>query len=222
MRTTRYIGILAFLIALAGGSACDRTSPANTEVNNQPKTRAEEDLAEFRDWIEGKTSKADGDTANAKWSDIKEEFKQKTAKLDTRLDSLSAESKEEYKELRRKYETWEANNQKRTSTPLSQDTLKRFNQELLGSANALAAHLTAEQMRDVYTQFVQNVRMRRDSWTASDWDYVDEIYSQLNKKKDQVEDQIPAKDKLKIKALQAEYLALETGKDAKDLYKGVK
>ncbi|WP_205502985.1 hypothetical protein [Rufibacter psychrotolerans] len=209
------------VVIVLGGTACDRPS-SSAENPSQGQTRAEEDLAEFRAWINEKTEKADGDSAQARWPELKEEFKQRTAKLDSRLDSLSAKSKEEYKELRLKYQNWETRNQLRTSMPLHPETLQRFQTDLLGSATALEAHLPAQQMRDVYTQFLQNVRARRANWTAADWDYVDEIYSRLNQKKDQVEDQIPPKDKLKIKALQAEFLTLETGKDAKELYKELK
>jgi hypothetical protein len=51
---------------------------------------------------------------------------------------------------------------------------------------------------------------------------VDHIYGRLNDRKQQVESAIPAADRLKIKTLQAEYLALEAGSDAKDLYQHVK
>ncbi|WP_210463934.1 hypothetical protein [Rufibacter roseolus] len=221
---SKFLAAGALTLVLLGGSACERTSPSNDNPNNQPRTRAEQDLAELRDWMKDKTDSTgrnDRDTTR-RGARIREEFREKTARLDTKLDSLSAKSKAEYKELRRKYENWEARNQQRSAMPLNQETLQRFEEELFGSANALDAQFTATQMRDVYTQFLQNVRARRATWTAADWDYVDEIYSRLNQKKDQVEDQIPGQDKLKIKALQAEYLTLETTKDAKDLAREIK
>jgi hypothetical protein len=66
------------------------------------------------------------------------------------------------------------------------------------------------------------VRAKKQRWTQEDWDYVDHVYSQLNNRKEQVESAIPAADRIKIKTLQAEYLALEASGDAKDLYKNVK
>ncbi|AKQ46131.1 hypothetical protein TH63_11600 [Rufibacter radiotolerans] len=220
LRSFKTLGA-ATLFLLLGSMACERTSPTNQNPENQPRTRAEKDLAEFREWVDEKTNKADSTTAQ-NWPEVKEEFKQRSAQLEERADSLSKESKAEYKELRRRFENWETRNQQRSQVPLHPETLARFEQELFGAANALESNWTAAQMREIYTQFVQNVRARRASWTASDWDYVDEIYRQLNLKKDQVEAQIPGKDKLKIKSLQAEYLTLETGKDAKDLLKEFK
>ncbi|KAA3439183.1 hypothetical protein [Rufibacter hautae] len=220
----KFLAAGALTLALLGGTACERTSPSNDNPKDQPQTRAEQDLAELREWMRDKTDSTgrnDSDTTK-RGARIREEFREKTAQLDTKMDSLSAKSKAEYKELRRKYENWETRNQQRSAMPLNQQTLQRFEEELFGSANALDAQLTAAQMREVYTQFLQNVRARRTTWTAADWDYVDEIYSRLNQKKDQVEDQIPGQDKLKIKALQAEYLTLETTKDAKDLAREIK
>ncbi|MFB9864137.1 hypothetical protein [Rufibacter immobilis] len=211
----------AVVLALTGAFACERTSPSNTDPNNQPRTRAEEDLAELRAWMDEKTERLDS-TGPDRSEQVKEEFKQRTAQLDSRLDSLSAKSKEEYKELRRKYQNWEARNAQRTQLPLRPETLHRFHQTLLGSATALDSTIPAHQIAQVYSQFVQNVRLHRDSWTASDWDYVDEIYGRLNQKEDLVENQVTAKDKIKIRALQAEYLTMETSHDAKNLYKQVK
>ncbi|MBC3541456.1 DUF6565 domain-containing protein [Rufibacter sediminis] len=222
---TNLLAAGALVISLLGGTACERTSPNNNDPGNPPRTRAEEDLAELREWMKDKTDSTgrEADTASSRrWPQVKEEFKEKTAQLDTRMDSLSEKSKAEYKELRRKYENWEARNQQRSQMPLQQETLRRFETEFFGTPNALEVQMPANQMRDTYVQFLQNVRARRANWTAADWDYVDEIYSRLNQKKDLVEDQLSGQDKLKIKALQAEYLTLETTKDAKDLAKEIK
>ncbi|KAA6435838.1 hypothetical protein FOE74_07860 [Rufibacter glacialis] len=220
-KPSNYTATGALFLVLLGGTACERTSPSNNDPNNQPQNRAEADLAELREWVKDKTEKTDS-TLLEKGPKVREEFKQRSSQLDTRLDSLSEKSKEEYKELRRKYENWEARNQQRGEVPLHQETLRRIETELFGTPNALEVQIPADQMRDVYTQFLQNVRQRRTTWTASDWDYVDAIYRRLNEKKDLVEAQIPTNDKLKIKALQAEYLTLEAGKDAKDLYREMK
>jgi hypothetical protein len=66
------------------------------------------------------------------------------------------------------------------------------------------------------------VRAQKRRWTQDDWDYVDHVYGRLNKRRGQVESAIPAADRIKIKTLQAEYLALEASGDARDLYQHVK
>ncbi|WP_062542317.1 DUF6565 domain-containing protein [Rufibacter tibetensis] len=209
----------ALFLALLAGTSCERTS--NSDSTTQASNKAEEDLADLREWVKDKTRKTDS-TLLEKGPQVREGFKERTARLDAKLESLSEKSKEEYKELRREYENWETRNQQRSATPLHPETMKRMETELFGSATSLDVAIPANQMREVYTQFLQNVRIRRASWTASDWDYVDDIYTRLNQKKDQVEDQLTANDRIKIKALQAEYLTLEARKDAKDLLREIK
>ena len=220
-RYSTFMATGALLLTLLVVTSCERTSPSNTDTPSQAENKAEADLAELRDWVKDKTRKTDS-TLLEKGPQVREGFKERTAKLDARLDSLSEKSKAEYQELRREYENWETRNRQRGATPLNQETMQRMETEIFGTANALSVQIPADQMREVYTQFLQNVRLRHASWTASDWDYIDNIYGRLNQKKDQVEDQITANDKIKIKALQAEYLTLETHKDAKDLLREVK
>ncbi|MBA9075734.1 MULTISPECIES: hypothetical protein [Rufibacter] len=208
-----------FCATLLLTAACDR--PSDQTAVTQTENKVEEELADFRNWVAAKTAKADS-TADDKWPEVKEEFKQRSARLDARLDSLSATSKEEYKELRRKFNNWEASSQQRAEMPLHGETLRRFKTELLGSPTALDSIWAPDRVHDTYATFLQNVRKNRSGWTAADWDYVDEIYQQMSHKKDAVERNISPGDKLKIKALQAEYLTLETGHDAKGLFKAVK
>lgn len=201
--------------------ACERTAPSNTDPNNQPKNKAEQQLAEFREWVNTHAEKVDS-TGKEKGPQIRQEIDQRIAQLDSNAENLSEKSRSEYQELRRKLGNWQARNNQRSTTPLSPETLDRFEQQLLGSSQALDSSWTGTGVQPIYTRFLQSVRSQRKNWTASDWDYVDAIYRQLNAKKDQYESQIPAGDKLKIKALQTEYLTLETAKDTKDLYKELK
>ena len=76
--------------------------------------------------------------------------------------------------------------------------------------------------REAYLTFIGVVRARKTRWTQDDWDYVDHVYSRLNDRKRQVDSALSTSDLVKIKTLQAEYLALEAGSDAKDLYQEVK
>ncbi|MGV3539166.1 MAG: hypothetical protein ACO1OQ_05105 [Rufibacter sp.] len=212
------LGLILFVLA-----ACGRTTEEESDATalTTAENKVEQEFAQLKDWVNEKANHVDS-TAQEKWPSVKAEFKERSAKLESRLDSLSAKSKEEYKELKFKIENWDTRNELRHQVPLHAETLQRFKAELLGSANALDTIWSATAVSDIYSHFVQNVRNRRTTWTAADWDYADEIYQQMNQKKDAVEREIPAKDKLKIKALQAEYLTLETGRDAKDLFKAVK
>lgn len=223
--------VLCLAVLLFGFTACERTQRTQTSTvatendtvavrRTETRTRPNDELREFRNWVENKTSQADTN-ARRRWPKVKEEFKTRSAHLETRLDSLSAESKQEYAELKNRYENWEKNQQIRTAQPLDEATLKNWQKQLLGERANLNT-VTGANARETYLLFMGIVRAKKSNWTLTDWDYVDHVYGQLNDRRAQIEDQIPAADRLKIKTLQTEYLALEAAADAKDAYRHLK
>jgi hypothetical protein len=191
----------------------------DTAVVVRKETKVSRELEDFRAWVNDKASRTDS-TTKENWPKVKEEFRQRSARLDTKVDSLSAEGKAELQELKRKYQGWEAKQEKRTSQPLDPAQVQQWEKDLLG--NQKPETIGAADMREMYLTFMGVVRAKKRRWTQDDWDYVDHIYARLNDRKEQVESAIPAADRLKIKSLQAEYLALEAGSDAKDLYQHVR
>ena len=222
---------LTYIFSLAGILlACESRSIATTDavdgeqgdtaIVTRRNPKVSEDLAAFRAWVNDKANRVDS-SADKNWPKVKEEYKARTARLESRMDSLSAESKQEYAELKTKYQSWEARKEKRESQPLQPAKIQEWQKELLGDNTNLAL-LTAADMRETYLLFMGIVRAKKQRWSQEDWDYVDHVYSQLNNRKEQVESGISTADRIKIKSLQAEFLALEASGDAKDLYKSVK
>jgi hypothetical protein len=195
------------------------TETGDTAVVMRKETNVSRELDDFKSWVNEKASRTDS-TTKENWPKVKEEFRQRSARLDTKVDSLSAEGKAELQELKRKYQAWEARQEKRTSQPLDPARVLQWEKDLLG--NQKPETIGAADMREMYLTFMGVVRAKKRRWTQDDWDYVDHIYGRLNERKEQVESAIPAADRLKIKTLQAEYLALEAGSDAKDLYQHVR
>jgi len=216
-----YIFILAgILLACETRTVATTEADDNTAVVTERDPETERELAEFRAWVNDKANRVDS-AADRNWPKVKEEYKTRTARLESRMDSLSVQSKQEYAELKNKYQNWEAKKERRESKPLQADKIQEWQQQLLG-ANTNLASLTAADMRETYLLFMGIVRAKKQRWTQEDWDYVDHVYGQLNNRREQVESGISTADRIKIKSLQAEYLALEASGDAKDLYKNMK
>ncbi|PIQ20544.1 MAG: hypothetical protein COW65_14425 [Cytophagales bacterium CG18_big_fil_WC_8_21_14_2_50_42_9] len=222
---------LTYIFLVAGTLlACEARTVATTDgvdgeqgdtaIVSRRNPRVSEDLAEFRAWVNDKANRVDS-SADKNWPKVKEEYKVRTTRLESRMDSLSAQSKQEYAELKTKYQNWESKKERRESQPLQPDKIQEWQQQLLG-ANTNLASLTAPDMRETYLLFMGIVRAKKQRWTQEDWDYVDHVYSQLNNRREQVESGISTADRIKIKSLQAEYLALEASGDVKDLYNHVK
>ncbi|WP_034256657.1 hypothetical protein [Adhaeribacter aquaticus] len=218
-------------IVTAGLFACESRSTnssqglSNSDNNDtirvtRRETKVSRELDDFRAWVNSKANKTENN-AKENWPQVKEEFKEKSARLDAKADSLSAETKAEYAKLKAKYKRWESQQDQRQGTPLDPAKIQQWQQELLGGNRDLAS-ISGADMRETYLLFMGIVRAKNNKWTQDDWDYVDYVYGQLNDRKQQVESGIPATHRIKIKALQAEYLALESSSDARDLYQHVK
>jgi hypothetical protein len=197
----------------------DGNDTTKTKVTRR-HTEANDELNEFRDWVRTKANRTDS-AAKENWPEVKEDFKRRTARLDQKADSLSADAKTEYARLKAQYQTWEEQNERRAQQPLDGNKLRQWEQELLGPTKDLNT-LTAADMRETYLLFMGIVRAKKNKWTQDDWDYVDNVYSRLNNRKEQLEGSLSAGDRIKIKSLQAEYLALEAASDANDLYQHVR
>ncbi|GAA4390945.1 hypothetical protein [Hymenobacter koreensis] len=109
----------------------------------------------------------------------------------------------------------------RSRQPLDDAATKAFNQELLGTS-AEVEQLTAQTIEPAYTQLLRNTRDKRRTWTQRDWDYATAVFRRLNDRYRAVRLDLPARNELRIKALQAEFTALETGRDLNDLRDAVR
>lgn len=179
---------------------------------------AEDELEEFRAWLNRQTEK--GDTAiRREWPAVREDLRERNARLEQKFDSLSAESKEEYRELQSRYERWEERQERRQERPLAPATLSQWQDKLLRDYENLDK-VEPQNIRAAYLTFMGEVRTNRRNWTQDDWDHVDYVYGQLNQRRREIEGQLRTADKLKIRTLQAEYLTLEGAADTQSMLQG--
>ncbi|MGV3541276.1 MAG: hypothetical protein ACO1OQ_15780 [Rufibacter sp.] len=136
-------------------------------------------------------------------------------KLDERVETVASKTKEEAKEARAALARKKAESEARKARGPVAGKQKQMEQELLGEYQNLS-QVNQDNLRDAYVHFLQQVRDRKDVWTMEDWDYANGIYKRLNEREKQLHDDIILRHATKIKALQAEYLALENRADLKD------
>ena len=196
------------------------TPDTDTIVVSRRNKEVARELNDFKNWVNNKANKVDSAT-NKNLPQVQAEFKKRTAHLEKGIDSLSADAKAEYQRAKVKYKEWEEQNKERTSQPLQAAQIKKYRKQLLGEYQNLNS-IKGDNAREAYLVFMGMVRAKKKNWNQNDWDYVDYIYRQLNKRKGEIDASISSADNLKIRSLQAEYLALEAGHDAKDLINTVK
>lgn len=227
--TFRYTTILCLSLALwscENRREVERTEEITVDTAESEDTArvvrtgntAEDELEEFRAWLNRQTEK--GDTAiRREWPQVREELRERNAKLEQKFDSLSEQSKEEFRTLQGRYERWEDRQERRQSQPLEPAKVTQWQNQLLDEYKNLNS-IQPENIREAYLTFMGEVRTKRSNWTQNDWDYVDYVYSQLNQRRREIENQLRTSDKLKIRTLQAEYLALEGSADTQDMLRG--
>ncbi len=232
MKKAAYTLRLSFILCLAallwscdgrreveGEEGVVTTDDRDTATVVRSGESAEKELEEFRGWLNKQAEK--GDTAiRREWPQVKEELRRRNAELETKFDSLSDKSKAEYKDLQKRYRSWEERQERRMQQPLEATKVTEWREQLLREYSDLS-QLQPSQMREAYLTFMGTVRTKRSNWTQNDWDYVDHVYSQLNDRRRQLEGQISTSDRLKIRTLQAEYLTLEGAADTKDMFRSV-
>ncbi|WP_299759314.1 DUF6565 domain-containing protein [uncultured Pontibacter sp.] len=197
----------------------DTTEDRDTATVVRSGESAEQELEEFRSWLNRQADK--GDTAiRREWPQVKEELRRRNAQLERNVDSLSEKSKAEYRDLQDRYRQWEERQERRMQQPLEAKQVTQWQEQLLREYDDLA-QLQPTQLREAYLTFLGTVRTKRNNWSQDDWDYVDHVYGQLNQRRRQLESQISTSDKIKIRTLQAEYLTLEGAADTRDMFRKV-
>lgn len=94
-------------------------------------------------------------------------------------------------------------------------TAKKWEKQLLGPYYKINT-LTAANVREAYITFLTSVREQHQNWTDTEWNHAKAVLDKLDYRKNSLESQLKLNDKGKIKMLQAEFRALETGDDIKD------
>lgn len=190
-----------------------------TCVGVQAQSQLEKELEDFRTWMSRKVNQGDSVT-RAEWPSIKREFNSKTESLDRRVNRLSEKSRQEYSELKGRYRTWEEEKEGSYGQPLNLAEATKWELELTGRSDL--RELSANQMREVWSYFLDQVRAKRTAWSLREWDYAEHVYRILSDRKQVVLDNMTNGDKIKVAALQVEFNTLRKSRDAKDMYQNMR
>lgn len=193
-RAINLIGILYIAVLL---SACSASKEAEVE----------DELGDFRSWVSQATANV-ADRTEDDWKRAKDDFATRTQELDQKQETFSDELKQEYQQLKEEF----SNADKEYERSLRAARLAEWEQKLLGTY-ADKSTITGANLRQVYIDFLENVRTQRSSWTDEDWEMAKMVLESLNARKDEVDEGLPTDDEVKIKALQMEFRTLETAGD---------
>ncbi|WP_192826231.1 hypothetical protein [Rufibacter sp. LB8] len=188
---------------------------ANTRTAQQ-ESGTEQELKNLREWIKTHSDKI-ATTTRAEWPTIKSDFARHANKIENGFQNLSEESKREFLELKTRFQELESKPMA-DEVPLQAEEVKLREKDLLGKFTNIQT-IKPTQLREAYLVFIQNVRDKRKSWTARDWDYADYILQKLTRRRDTVESKLTTLDNIKIRTLIGEFHTLRSGQEFKERQK---
>ena len=194
-------------------SACSRSNEA----------KMEEELKHMQTLMEDTRQDIKEDTRQ-RWEDIEAEFNEAQQKLDEGMSEMNdemldkyAKLKQEFNELRREYkdatsEILSDPQEVRISdrdwhTPMYIKLL--FEPLMISEGDLTLNEVDANNITQVYANFVGVVNDHATKYSREDWDEVDILWDALNKRKNQVEGFLTMADKNEIGKYKTEYGALK-------------
>lgn len=135
-----------------------------------------------------------------------------------KLDTLARAGAHTLARVGRQTARYDAANRIRRAQPLSPARQKTFAANLLGPHAGRLGALTPATIGGPYQQLLQQTRARHKAWTDRDWDYARAVYADLNAALARVRPDLPARDELRVRAWQAEFVAMQASHTAGELH----
>ena len=139
-----------------------------------------------------------------------------------KLDTLARTGGQRLARAARKTAAYDAANRARRAQPLDAARQRTMAANLLGPYANQLDQLTPATVAGAYAQFIRETRTRHAQWTPRDWDYARAAYQRLNAELKRLRLDLPAREELKVRARQAEFVALQATRTADDLGHAVK
>ena len=138
------------------------------------------------------------------------------------LDTLASSAARKISRMGKATATYDAANRKRRARPLDPREQIAMESKLLGPYSGQINALTPADLPNAYAQLVREARTQKDTWTDRDWDYARAVYQRLNDQLKQIRLDMPTRYELAIRARQAEFVAMQAGRTARDIEQAVK
>ena len=133
------------------------------------------------------------------------------------LDTLTRTAAQKLARVGKATARYDAANRLRRSRPLDPRQQLAMEAKLMGPYNGQINSLTPQDLPAAYGQLVRETRAQRTTWTDRDWDYARATYQRLNDQLKQVRMDMPARDEVRVRARQAEFVALQASHAAKGI-----
>jgi hypothetical protein len=138
------------------------------------------------------------------------------------LDTLARTAAKKIARVGKATASYDARNRARRSQPLDPRQEIAMENKLMGPYSGQLDNLPPADLPNAYAQLIRSAREQRTTWTDRDWDYARAVYRRLNDQVKQIRMDLPARDEVRIRARQAEFVALQAGHTAKGINEATK
>jgi hypothetical protein len=208
MRKTNLM--ITAILVIAGFTAC----------NDAGKDAAKQDAVSLTQYVDSVESLPPVYTVE-NWTAIDNGYQERAMRAEKTLESLEAadkakaeESKAKYAALKLSYETKlkekDAEAKLAAATPDYRQILRNnlFGEGKVGT-DMQFGFVTAENILNVYSNFVNTVQDNRNKYSREDWDEIKVLYEALDTRKNAVEKDLATNDNLKIAGLKIKFSAIK-------------
>ncbi|MBX0291996.1 hypothetical protein K3G63_16205 [Hymenobacter sp. HSC-4F20] len=207
--------LLAAPAALAQQTPKTATKTTKTPSASSTTAGVERDLRVFSDWVNDKVDQA-ATTARRELPRLTAEFDRQSNRIDKAVDSLTVEGKREYTIQKTRYRKWATRQDSLDAAARRPTTADATQRRLLGE-DVNISRARATELPDLYFRLLETMRSNKQNWTQADWSAASAVLSRLNARYEQVREQLPLEERLRIRSLQGEFRTLEKARDVKDV-----
>ena len=139
------------------------------------------------------------------------------SKAGRELDTLTRTAAQKLARVGKATARYDAANRLRRARPLDPRQQIAMESKLMGPYSGQINALTPQDLPAAYGQLVRETRAQRATWTDRDWDYARAVYQRLNDQVKQVRMDMPARDEVRVRARQAEFISLQASHAAQGI-----
>jgi hypothetical protein len=175
----------------------------------------ERDLRLFSEWVNEKVDRITEDVVRES-PRVSAEFDRQSKRIDKAVDSLTVEGKREYATQKKRYSSWSVRQDSLDRAASKPETAQQSQDRLLGE-KVILSRARASELPDLYGRFIEATRAQRRQWTATDWSNASAVLGRLNARYEQVREELPLEERVRIRSWQGEFRTLEKARDVKGI-----
>lgn len=193
---------LAFVVLISGA----------TLVSCDDRREYEQPLNDYEAYVD-RTANNTGEWTEERWNETEAEYREKRRQVEQHADRMDDQARTRYQEADRRYEDLRRQYEEQRASRQHTGNVSNLYASVgsAGSNDLQLNNVTADNLLETYRGFVDQVDANKDNYSVEDWKEIEIIWDALNRRKNEVEDNLASSDNMKIAELKVKYGWIKTG-----------